>query len=823
MMVLPAVVALVTALAGPARAMPIGMFFPEQPLCGVTIPGDPCRAGAVRDLLSPDGTMLVRVARSTARMEVFRLEPGAGGVSTRTLLHCYDGTDTSCDQPPSSLAPASDAEISGDGTRLYVQQLSGRVDVLTLSPEGVVASLGGPGSCAVPGGLAGCIALPASTGGTGIDLSSDGLHLVVADGTASPTVASLHVAAGTGALSIPAGVWCVAAVEVAGCSAPTELAGLHALTAAVSAGHLAVLGRDPGGVLATYHLDATGAIGAASGCIAEPVAATGCAIGRHVDGEVSIGISPTGDDVAAAGPSGIALMHRGADAYAQADGVAGCIALTGGCRSGRQGVKETGSVRFGQDGRTLVAAAGGYVVEATLAADGTPTVFNPPDATMLAADEVALAARTTDLATADTVDGSSYLLIGQMPPTCEPAIAVDVHWRLLSRSAGVAPCTDANADPLTFEVVRRPSSGGVETGPNGTLVYVSFVDLRRDDGFDFRAGDGTAWSDLATATVHPTNTAPACDQRWAGVFVGAEALYKPHCYDRDGDPITVSETLASPRARLLSSDGSVARLLGVQAGLAALTGVVSDGVDETPWRAVVHVLSPPRMPAPLPGSPVNPWRRVVDLGTIRGIPTWITFGYRMRGDFFMLEPFDYPPRVVQLEALTTDARAYRRLASVGVGRSSLVYRYRIRENSLLRFHVLATPPPRSGVRLGFPDAHGPRIRLLVGCSILGGGRLDGTDVVLQGAIECPRATSHRDRLLVRVPAGRGWRTTGSVPLSRGRYNVRIPLPGPRFRLEFEPVDPRRIVPTYMELRVRGSRTRGVPLRVLGMGTRQVLR
>jgi len=61
--------------------------------------------------------------------------------------------------------------------------------------------------------------------------------------------------------------------------------------------------------------------------------------------------------------------------------------------------------------------------------------------------------------------------------------------------------SDAQGDPLTFEVVSGPSSGVVDLDPSGTGVYTPDAGWSGTDSFTYRAHDGLAWSAAGEITI----------------------------------------------------------------------------------------------------------------------------------------------------------------------------------------------------------------------------------------------------------------------------------------------------------------------------------
>jgi hypothetical protein len=74
--------------------------------------------------------------------------------------------------------------------------------------------------------------------------------------------------------------------------------------------------------------------------------------------------------------------------------------------------------------------------------------------------------------------------------------------------------TDANGDPLTFEIVTPPAHGNL-TGAPPTVIYTPHANYFGADRFTFRAFDGTTFSNEGTVSlkVLPVNAAPVANDQ----------------------------------------------------------------------------------------------------------------------------------------------------------------------------------------------------------------------------------------------------------------------------------------------------------------------
>lgn len=105
----------------------------------------------------------------------------------------------------------------------------------------------------------------------------------------------------------------------------------------------------------------------------------------------------------------------------------------------------------------------------------------------------------------------------------------------------VLSATDANSDPLTYEVTTSPTNGSL-TGTAPNLVYTPNSDFFGQDTFVFKANDGTADSNLATVTINVAgvNDAPVADGQTVATNEDNAVAVTLTGSDVDGDSLTFS-------------------------------------------------------------------------------------------------------------------------------------------------------------------------------------------------------------------------------------------------------------------------------------------
>ena len=111
------------------------------------------------------------------------------------------------------------------------------------------------------------------------------------------------------------------------------------------------------------------------------------------------------------------------------------------------------------------------------------------------------------------------------------------------------PCSDADGDTLTYEIVDQPTHGTLSApGAGGSRTYTPANGYEGPDSFTFRASDGTDHSATYTVsiTVTPsTNGAPVCTTFSRSIAPGTATTIQLACSDPEGDLITL-EKVAGP-------------------------------------------------------------------------------------------------------------------------------------------------------------------------------------------------------------------------------------------------------------------------------------
>src|SRR5207253_2342804 len=123
---------------------------------------------------------------------------------------------------------------------------------------------------------------------------------------------------------------------------------------------------------------------------------------------------------------------------------------------------------------------------------------------------------------------------------------------------------DVDGDPLTAVLVTGPSNGSLALNTDGSFTYTPNANFNGVDTFTYKANDGTADSnvDTATITANPVNDAPLAGDDAYSVNEDTTLSTAAPCApvyrsDVDGDPLTaVLVTGPSNGSLTLNADGS---------------------------------------------------------------------------------------------------------------------------------------------------------------------------------------------------------------------------------------------------------------------------
>jgi VCBS repeat-containing protein len=187
--------------------------------------------------------------------------------------------------------------------------------------------------------------------------------------------------------------------------------------------------------------------------------------------------------------------------------------------------------------------------QVTLNSDGSFTYT--PDAGYLGSDVFSYQAQYG--ATLSNTAQVTLTVIDDNAPTA-PDTSFDVHaGQSLIDDAGLSQvASDADDEPLHFEVVAAPQHGTLTLNYDGTFQYDAAAGYVGTDTFSYKTNDGALDSPTdGTVTINVTDTAPVAGDAAFDLADGGELSASSsrsllaNCFDMDGDPLTV-QLVAGP-------------------------------------------------------------------------------------------------------------------------------------------------------------------------------------------------------------------------------------------------------------------------------------
>src|SRR5439155_18327734 len=193
------------------------------------------------------------------------------------------------------------------------------------------------------------------------------------------------------------------------------------------------------------------------------------------------------------------------------------------------------------------------------------------------------------------------------------SVAQDTTLNVDAASGVLANDTDVDGDSLTAALVTNVTHGSLTLNAGGSFSYAPTAGYSGPDSFTYRANDGTANSNIATAslTVTPVNHAPVASAGTnQSVTVGQLVQLSGSCSDIDGDATTPTWTFNSKPAgssAALSSTSIVNPTFTADlAGSYVLQLICNDTkVDSAPSTVTITVTSSGTISPPLTSPQVG--------------------------------------------------------------------------------------------------------------------------------------------------------------------------------------------------------------------------
>ena len=132
-------------------------------------------------------------------------------------------------------------------------------------------------------------------------------------------------------------------------------------------------------------------------------------------------------------------------------------------------------------------------------------------------------------------------IVNNPPVAADDTYQTDEDTGLTVPASGVlANDTDADGDPLAAILLTSPSHGTLSLAPDGSFTYAPNPNFNGTDTFTYKANDGSADSNPATATltVNPVNDPPVADSQEATTVQDTALAITLTASDIDGDALT---------------------------------------------------------------------------------------------------------------------------------------------------------------------------------------------------------------------------------------------------------------------------------------------
>lgn len=196
-------------------------------------------------------------------------------------------------------------------------------------------------------------------------------------------------------------------------------------------------------------------------------------------------------------------------------------------------------------------------------------------------------------------------LTAVVAPVNDPPVARHATWTVQEDGTLSQPldATDADADPLSFTILRLPTQGTL-TVQGGLATYTPAPNFSGADSFQFQARDGQLSSAAATVqiVVSPLNDPPVLNaQTWRPDEDSPGFRFRVPATDPDGDPLTLTIS-AAPTHGELTLDGAFATYVphpdyhGPDSATFTATDGVAPPVSAIQTFAVQPVADPPTVP-----------------------------------------------------------------------------------------------------------------------------------------------------------------------------------------------------------------------------------
>ena len=318
------------------------------------------------------------------------------------------------------------------------------------------------------------------------------------------------------------------------------------------------------GALGDYSAVINWGDGTSSAAIIQPGAAgVGSVTGSHVYAETgsdTLSVTVTGDTASASGTTPVTVLDQVPVTEPDTYAISHDRVLSAASTVANSGIPGVLVNDVDPEGKTITATVVQSVQHGGLSFNSNGTFTYTPTAHFVGTDTFTYRASNATVSSAPT---TVSIVVSNATPSAVNDLYTTAHGKALSittTSGGVlGNDTDADVDTLTAAVVALPQHGTLTLNSNGTPTYTPTAGFVGTDTFTYQASDGILTSNVATATVQVTESAPI-DSNASFTFAHGTALSNSvHATDADTDTLTysvVSQPACTARSTLNSSTGA---------------------------------------------------------------------------------------------------------------------------------------------------------------------------------------------------------------------------------------------------------------------------
>jgi hypothetical protein len=200
-------------------------------------------------------------------------------------------------------------------------------------------------------------------------------------------------------------------------------------------------------------------------------------------------------------------------------------------------------------------------------------------------------------------DGTMFFKPGTTAPTCptgQYAVVIGPHNQAPSAvgdsystdedtTLSVSPLgvlsndSDPDGDTITAQLATGPSNGTLTFNPDGSFSYTPNADYNGVDSFTYKASDGTAYSNVATATITVNPTGPDAQCKTLAIQTLGSSFNPANYTFHGGTAVGDTFTGTAGQSEVFCGFGGNDSIGRIQAGDIFLGGDGNDSVTDTNW------------------------------------------------------------------------------------------------------------------------------------------------------------------------------------------------------------------------------------------------